>query len=228
MCTLFVLLICAGADAAGIFNLGVMGGVANDAGSVEHVTGEINKEMRQVSGATVTELETTYTPVFAVNLAYINDSLLIKVGWEYTTNAFYKSEGSVDNAGTVNKVEVDYSRYTFPVSFGLVVPLTTRDRFYFAGGINVSYVLMKVKQSNPSLFLYPGSSHTYSAYLSGTHLKFGAESLLTRNYCFAMEFTKYFGTTKKVKSEDGNSTVPISVNSFEITAGITYNLDFKI
>lgn len=218
------------AGAAGIFNMGMLAGIANDAGSVEKTAGDINMEMRAVTGASVEEIETTYTPVFAVNIAYISDTLLIKTGWEYTTNIFYNPAGSINNAGAKNSIEINYSRYTFPLSIGVVVPLSDRNRIYFAGGINTSYVLMKVKQSDPSaapLSLYPGGSHTFSAYITGKHFKFGAEAQVSRNYSFAMEFTKYLGNSKKVKSEDQNSEILMSINSFEITAGVNYNVDLK-
>ncbi len=227
--TLLILLLWINTEAAGLFNLGLMAGVANDAGNVEEVTGDFNMEMRSVVGATVTELETTYTPVLSVNIAYINDNLLIKTGWEYTTNYFYNSSGSINSAGTANKIEIDYSRYTFPVTLGVVIPLTNRDRFYFAGGLNMSYVVMKVKQSNPGFWAaYPDKSHTFASYIMGTHIKCGAESIISRNYSIAFEFTRYYGNPKKVKSEDKGSETFLNVNSFEITAGINYNIDFKI
>jgi len=228
---LLIILLWADSEASGIFSLGLMAGAANDPGNVEKTAADINMEMRGVAGADVKEIETAYTPVFSVNLGYINDALLVKTGWEYTTNIFYNSKGSITNAGAEDKIELDYSRYTFPVSIGVVIPLTNRNRLYFAGGVNMSYVLMKVKQTNPAvvpLSLYPGESHTFSAFLAGKHLKFGADALISRNYSFEMEFTKYFGNNKRVQSEDKNSQTLMSVNSFEITAGINYCVDFKI
>jgi hypothetical protein len=43
-----------------------------------------------------------------------------------------------------------------------------------------------------------------------------------------VEFTRYFGNPTKIESEDENSEIFMSVNSFEITAGINYNIDLKI
>ncbi|PKL18312.1 MAG: hypothetical protein CVV49_06930 [Spirochaetae bacterium HGW-Spirochaetae-5] len=229
--TFMILLLCADLHAAGIFNLGLMAGAANDAGDVEYITGNINSEMRSIPGAGVTELDASYAPVFSVNLAYINDTLLVKTGLEYSTNSFYYSSGSVKSGGAVNNVKLNYSRFTFPITFGLVIPYSERNRLYFAGGINISQIFMVVKQSNPAgvnLPSYPESSHTFSTYITGTHLKFGAETLLDRNYSFAVEFTKYYGNTKKVQSEDENSEVMMGMNAFEITAGINYSIDFKI
>jgi len=232
--TFLILVFWIDAHAAGILNFGVMAGAANDAGNVGEIAGDINMEMREIQastpGTSVTEIETTYSPVFTVNLGYINDALLIKTGWEYSANVFYNPEGSIKLPGVPeNKIELDYSRFTFPLSFGVVVPLTNRDRFYFAGGLNMNYVLMKVKQSNPAaLTSFPNESHTFSAFILGTHLKCGAEILIERNYTFALEFTKYFGNPKKVESEDKDSEIFMSVNSFDITAGINYNMDFKI
>jgi len=225
--TFLILVIWSEAQASGIFNLGLMAGAANDPGNVEEVAGDINTEMRSVAGASVMEMETIYSPVISVNLAYISDTLLIKTGWEYSTNVFYNSAGSIDT-GVKNTIEVDYSRYTFPLSFGIVLPLTNRNRFYFAGGLNFSYVLMKIKQSNPGTISYPDKSHTFAAYVTGTQLKFGAETLIYRNYSFALEITRYFGNHKRIDSEDENASVLMSVNSFEITAGINYNIDFQI
>jgi hypothetical protein len=226
--TILIIFLWTETRATGIFNLGLMAGAANDAGNVEQVAGDINSEMRSVAGASVMELETAYSPVLSVNLAYISDTLLFKTGWEYSTNSFYNSSGSIRKLGITNAIEVDYTRYTFPLSFGIVLPLTDRNRFYFAGGLNISYVLMKVKQSNPGTISYPGKSHTFSAYVTGTQLKFGAETLIDRNYSFAFEVTRYFGNHKRIESEDGNASALMSVNSFEITAGINYNMDLKI
>ncbi|HPS87801.1 MAG TPA: hypothetical protein PLY36_13710 [Spirochaetota bacterium] len=232
--TLLILIFYIDTQASGIFNLGLMAGAASDAGNVEKIAGDINLEMREYQaahpGTSVTEIETTYSPVFSANLAYINDDLLIKLGWEYTSNVLYNPAGSIKPSGLPeNKVELDYSRFTFPVSFGIVIPLSNRSRFYFAGGLNMSYVLVKVKQSNPAaLTLYPDESNTFSAFVAGTHLKCGAETLIDRNYSFVMELTRYFGNPAKIKSENENSEIFMSVNSFEITAGINYNLDFKI
>lgn len=221
------MLLWADVEASGLFNMGLMAGAANDAGNIGKTAGNINLEMRESAGADVKEIETTYTPLVSISLGYINDTLLVKTGWEYATNVFYNSSGSING----DKIELDYSRYSFPLSLGVVIPLTSRNRLFFAGGMNMSYVLMKVKQSNPApalLSKYPGESHTFSAYLTGKHLNFGAEALVSRNYSFAMEFTKYFGNNKKVISEDENSAIWISVNSFEVTAGVKYNIDFKI
>ena len=229
--TLLVLLLCGKLHAAGIFNLGLMAGAANDAGDVENIAGDINSEMRASIAPTVAELETTYAPVFSVNLAYINDTLLIKTGIEYSTNSFYYSSGSVESGGSANNINLKYSRFTFPVSFGMVIPLSERNRFYFAGGINISQIFIVVEQSNPAgvnIPSYPDDSHTFATYITGTHLKFGAETLLDRNYSFAVEFTKYSGNTKRVTSEDENSEVMMGINAFEITMGINYNIDFKI
>lgn len=229
--TFLILLLWGDLHAAGIFNLGLMAGAANDAGDVENIAGDINSEMRAVPGASVTELETTFAPLFSVNFAYINDTLLFKTGMEYSTNSFYYSSGSVKSGGAVNDVKLNYTRFTLPVTFGKVIPFDERNRLYFAGGINISQIFMVVKQSNPAgvnLPSYPDSSHEFSTYITGTHLKFGAETLLDRNYSFAVEFTKYYGNTKKVESEDGNSEIMMGMNAFEITAGINYNIDFKI
>jgi len=229
---LLILFFCVDTQASGIFNLGLMAGAASDAGNLEKIAGDINMEMREYQanhpGTTVTEIETTYAPVFSANLAYINDNLLLKTGWEYTSNILYNPEGSIKPSGLQkNVIELDYSRFTFPVSFGIVIPLSNRNRFYFSGGLNMSYVLMKVKQSNPAaLTLYPNESHTYSAFIAGTHIKCGGETLIDRNYSFAMEFTRYLGNPAKIKSEDENSEIFMGVNSFEITAGINYNIDF--
>jgi hypothetical protein len=185
----------------------------------------------RASGTDVTELEAGYAPVFSVNFGYISDTLLIKTGLEYSTDSFYYSSGSVTSGGAVNNVKLKYSRFTFPVTFGKVIPFSERSRVYFAGGVNISQIFMVVEQSNPAgvnLPSYPGSSHTFSTYITGTHLKFGGETLLDRNYSFAVEFTKYYGNTKKVQSEDENSEVMMGMNAFEITAGINYSIDFKI
>ena len=227
-----ILFLWADVEASGLFNLGLMAGVANDAGNIGAISGNINQEMKGVAGADVKEIETTYAPVFSMNLGYINDTLMVKAGWEYSTNVFYNSSGSISSLGNINKIELDYSRYTFPISLGIVIPLTNRNRLYFAGGLDMSYVVMKIRQSNPDpavlLSRYPGESHTFSAYITGKHLNFGADALISRNYSFSMEFTKYFGNDKKVVSEDENSVTRLTVNSFEITAGAKYNIDFKI
>ncbi len=230
---LFVLFIWAESHASGTFSMGIMAGASNDAGNVNKLAGDINADMREYqnsnSGTIVTEIDTTYTPLVAISLFYIKESLLVKAGWEYTTNAYYKSSGSIKPpAGDENKIEIDYSRFTFPVSLGMVLPLSARDRIYFGGGLNMSYILLKVKQSDPGLLaLYPEKSHTFSGFTAGTHLLCGAETVLSRNYSFAVEIIKYFGNPVKIQSEDKNSEMYMSINSFEITAGINYNIDFK-
>jgi len=232
--TFFMLLIWIEIEAAGILNLGIMTGAASDAGNVRKIAGDINMEMRQYQtlnpGTNVSEIESTYSPVFSVNAAYINNSLLLKTGWEYTSNVFYNPSGSIERPGVPdNKIELSFSRFTFPVSFGIVIPLTIRERFYFAGGLNMSYILMKLKQTNPAVLTsYPDNSHTFSGFIAGTHVKCGAETLIERNYSFAVEFTRYFGNPTKVKSEDENSEISLSVNSFEISIGVNYNIDLKI
>ncbi len=229
--TLLILFLCGDLYATGIFNLGLMAGASNDAGDVENIAGNINSEMRSIAGADVSELESKYSPVFSVTLAYINDSLLMKTGIEYSTNSFYNPSGSVESGGADNEVDLKYSRFTFPVSFGIVIPLSERNRIYFAGGINMSYVVALVEQSDPAgvnLPSYPEDSHTFAGYITGTHLKFGAEALIDRNYSFCVEITKFSGNAKRVKSEDENSEIMMSMNTFEITAGLNYNIDFKI
>lgn len=235
MLTLLLLLLWADSRASGIISMGIMAGASNDAGNINKIAGDINSEMRiyQIAnaGTTVTEIDNTYTPLVSLNFSYIKESLLIKIGWAYTSNTFYKSAGSITPpASQENKIVLDYTRFTFPASVGIAIPLTARDRFYFAGGLNISYVFFKITQSDPvpALFTnFTDDSHTYSAFLAGTHIMFGAETLLDRNYSFAVEFTKYFGNPKRIQDEDENSEIFMSINSFEITAGINYNLDFK-
>ncbi len=221
-----LLIVCAEARSAGVLNLGIMAGAADDAGCVGYTAGIINSEMHSTGGS-VTDLETTYAPVIYAGLTYVNESLMVKIGWEYATNVFYSGKGSVSGAAD-NSVEVDFSRYTFPVSAGIVLPLTDRDRLYFAGGVNFSYILMKVKQSNPASLVfsqYTEDSHTFSSYLSGIHIKLGGEASLGRSSSVVIEAARYFGNYKRVKSEDGLSETLIGINSFEIMAGINYSLD---
>ena len=231
---LLVLIIWIETYASGKISMGIMAGASNDAGNISKIAGDINSEMREYqianSGTEVTEIETTYTPLVSLNFSFVKESLLIKAGWEYTTNSFYKSSGSIQpSAGSENKIELDYTRFTFPVSFGMVIPLTGRDRIYLGGGLNISYFLFKITQTDPGLLaLYPDKSHTYSAFIGGTHVMCGAETVLSRNYSFTIEFTKFFGNPSKVQSEDENSEMYMSINSFEITAGINYNINFKI
>ncbi len=226
--TLLLIFLCVDLHAGGMFNVGFMAGAADDAGGVDKIDGDINMEMRSTAGATVAELDTTYSPVFSINLGYVSDSLMIQGGWEYTTNVFYKSRGSIKTGSTANEIEVTFSRFTVPLSLGIAIPLTDRDSIYFAGGVNMSYVILEVKQSSPSsapLSAYPAGSLHYTAFISGSHLKCGGDIRLSRNYSFAMEFTQYFGNTKKVENEEKNSKILLGVNSFEITAGINYNID---
>lgn len=212
---------------AGQLEMGIMAGIADDAGCVGYTAGIINSEMR-ATGGSVTDLETTYAPVLSANVSYLSESFLVKISWEYATNIFYSGKGTVSGAAD-NSAEIDFTRYTFPVSVGIALPLTSRDRIYFAGGVNLSYVEMKVKQSNPAsaiFSMYTDDSHTYSSYVTGVHFKLGAEVVVSRNYSFTIEATRYFGNFKRVTSEDKLSDTFIGVNSFEIAAGINYILNF--
>ena len=211
---------------SGIFSTGIGIGVSGDTGGLDSTVSFINSEMRKFQianpGTAVTEIETLYSPVIALNFSYIYNYSIFKAGWEYSGNYFFKRSGSLGD----NDIEISYSRFTFPVSAGLLIPYDRKSRFYFAGGVNYTYAEMLIKQSDPDpAWILPDKKYTFAGDILGFHVKAGGEVLLSRNYTFLFEVTRFFGKESKVDSEEDNARFPLRLNTFQFTAGINYTVD---
>lgn len=224
-------------NAAGSFSTGILLGVAGDGGSVGKIAGDLNCQMREIKAgdpaAEVNEIPVYYTPALTLNFRYLYDRLMLQLGWEYAASLFYNESGSVKpSAGAENKIEIEYSRFTFPLTAGLVIPAGRKTRFYMGGGFNVSFVMLEITQSSPGtppMFSYiPEKKNSYSAYIPGFHMKFGAEAVLSRNYSILFEYTRYMSINKTVESESGKSKIHMGLNTFEIAAGINYTVDIGL
>ena len=211
---------------AGIFSTGIGLGASGDTGGLDSTVSYINSEMRKFQianpGTSVTEIESPYSPVIALNFSYIYNYSIFKAGWEYSGNYFLKRSGSLAD----NDIEISYSRFTFPVSAGLLIPYDRKSRFYFAGGVNYTYAEMLIKQSDPDpAWILPDKKYTFAGDILGFHVKAGGEVLLSRNYTFLFEVTRFFGKESKVDSEEDNARFPLRLNTFQFTAGINYTVD---
>lgn len=215
----------------GSFSTGILLGAAGDGGSVGKVADDVNYSMTRIKAsdpdAKIDVVPVYYTPALTVNFRYFYDRLMLQLGWEYAASLFYDESGSIKPSdGEKNKIEIEYSRFTFPLSAGLVIPATRRTRFYMAGGFNVSFVMIEIKQSNPGTFSkLPEKKNSYSSYIPGFQMKFGAEALLSRNYSILFEYTRYMSNSRTVESDSGNSRLTIDMDTFEIAAGINYTVD---
>ena len=222
----WVICFCSSAWSSGIFSTGIGFGVSGDTGGIDNTVDYINSEMRKYQilnpGTEVTEIESLYSPVFALNFSYIYNYAIFKAGWEYSTNFFLVKEGSLGN----NDIEIYYERFTLPVSAGIVIPFDRKSRFYFAGGLDYSYASLRIKQSNPDpAWILPDKKYTFAGDLIGFHVKGGAEVSISGNYSMFFEFTRYFGTENSVKSEEDNGEFSLRLNTFQFTAGINYAVD---
>ena len=222
----FILCFCSSVWSSGIFSTGIGFGISGDTGGNDNTVDYINSEMRKYQilnpGTEVTEIESLYSPVFALNFSYIYNYAIFKAGWEYSTNFFLAKEGSVGN----NDIEIYYERFTLPVSAGIVIPFDRKSRFYFAGGLDYSYASLRIKQSNPDpAWILPDKKYTFAGDLVGFHVKGGAEVSISGNYSMVFEFTRYFGTENSVKSEEENGEFSLRLNTFQFTAGINYAVD---
>jgi len=220
--------------AAGSFSTGILFGVDGKGGSVGKIADDLNYEMRIIKAgdpaAEVEEIPVYYAPSLTLNFRYLYDRLMLQLGWEYSASLFYNETGSVKPAAAPeNKIEIEYSRFTFPVSAGVVIPAGKRTRFYMAGGFNVSFIMLEITQSNPgspAMFSYlPDETNSYSAYIPGFHFKAGTEVLLDRNYSVLFEYTRYMSKSLSVESENENSEIKIGLDTFEIAFGINYTVD---
>lgn len=228
------LLMAAPLFAAGSFSTGILLGVDAKGGSVGKIADDLNYEMRIIKAgdpaAEVNEIPVYYAPSITVNLRYLYDRLMLQLGWEYSATFFYNEEGSVKpTAGSENKIEIEYSRFTFPLSAGLVIPAGKKTRFYLAGGFNVSFVMLEITQSNPgspAMFAnLPEEKNSFSAYIPGFHFKLGTEVLLERNYSLLFEYTRYMSKSADVQSGSGNAEMKLGLDTFEIALGINYTVD---
>lgn len=218
-----------GLYASGTFSMGVMIGAAGADGDLNRASGDLNLAMRryQVStpGTSVTEIDPVCLPVASVNFGYISDSFMAKIGWEYSTSMFYAPKGSVGG----NSVGLDYTRFTFPACFGIVIPAGTGCRVYFAGGMSMSYISFEITQSSPGFIAsMPKKSYTYNYYTYGLLVRAGIECQIDRNYSFVVECTRYFGNHTSVESEDKSSTIRTGMDAFEIMTGVNYSFEFSV
>ncbi len=224
-CMLIILAPLTSVYAAGVFGMGISGGVSGEGGSLGDLARNINIEMPSVGGS-FEEIDVPYLPVLSIEILYSQRSLIIGLGWEYCTSIVMAPEGSVSG----NTITIDYTRFTFPLTIGMAIPLTERTRFYFAGGINVSYIVMQVNQSDPAVWVTPpyglsADKHLFTGYVYGFHFKTGAEAVVSRNYSLVFEYTQYMRRANKVKDRTETAEIIMGGSDFEITAGIRYNLD---
>lgn len=218
---LLIIAMMAPASAAGIFGMGINSGVSGEGGSLGDLAHKLNIQMN-ASGADVDEIEVPYLPVLSLEFLYTQRSLIIGLGWEYCTTLIMAPEGSID----ANTITIDYTRFTFPLSAGMAIPLTERARFYFAGGIDLSYIVTQLNQSDPgAISSYPEGRHLFTGYVFGFHFKIGAEAVLSRNYSLVFGYTNYMRRTTSVRDDADSAEIIIGGSDFEITAGIRYNLD---
>lgn len=218
---LLVIAIMAPASASGIFGMGINAGVSGEGGSLGDLARKLNIQMN-AAGGSVDEIEVPYLPVLAVEFIYTQRSLIISLGWEYCTSFIVLPEGSIG----ANTITLDYTRFTFPLTIGMAIPLTERTRFYFAGGMDVSYMVTQLNQSDPgAIASYPDAKHLFTGYVFGFHFKIGAEAVLSRNYSLVFGFTNYMRRTTPVRDEADSAEIIMGGSDFEITAGIRYNLD---
>lgn len=207
--------------AAGILGMGINAGVSGDGGSLGDVARNLNIEMHSIGGA-IEEIEVPYLPVLSLEFLYSQRALILGFGWEYCTSILMPPEGSISG----NSITLDYTRFTFPLTAGMAIPLSERTRFYFAGGINVSYIVTRISQSSPGAFAsYPADEHLFTGYVFGFHFKTGAEAVISRNYSLVFEYTHYMRRIITVKDEDATAEIIMGGSDFVITAGIRYNLD---
>lgn len=234
--TTFILLFLLAAPvfASGSFSTGILLGVDANGGSVGKIADDLNYEMRVIRAgdpaAEVDEIPVYYAPSVALNFRYLYDRLMLQLGWEYSATFYYNEKGSVKpTSGSENKIEIEYARFTFPLSAGMIIPAGKRTRFYMAGGFNVSFIMLEITQSNPgspAMFSsLPEKESSFSAYIPGFHFKFGTEVMLDRNYSVLFEYTRYMGKSLTVESETGNSEIKLGLNTFEIAMGINYTVD---
>lgn len=219
---------------AGSFSTGILLGIDAKGGSAGKVADNLNYEMRIIKAgdpaAEVEEMSSYYAPSLTLNFRYLYDRLMLQLGWEYSATLFYNETGSVKPAAAPeNKIEIEYSRFTFPLSAGVVIPAGKRTRFYMAGGFNVSFIMLEITQSNPgspAMFSdIPDKISSYSAYIPGFHFKFGTEVILDRNYSVLFEYTRYMSKSLSVESENKNSEIKLGLDTFEIAFGINYTVD---
>lgn len=220
----FLFILClplASVQASGIFGMGINAGVSGEGGSLGDLARKINTEMH-ITGGSIEDVDVPYLPVLAIEFLYSQRSLVVGVGWEYCTSLIMAPEGSISG----NTVTIDYTRFTFPLTVGMAIPLSDRTRFYFAGGMNVSYMVTQVNQSSPgAIASYPSDKHLFTAYIFGFHFKTGAEAVVSRNYSLVFEYTCYMRRAKQVKDSGETAETIMGGSDFEITAGIRYNLD---
>jgi opacity protein-like surface antigen len=226
LCCIFILALpLTPLGAAGIFGMGISAGLSGEGGSLGGLARKINHQMPAAS-ADYTAIDVPYMPVFAIEFLYTQRSFYFGLGWEYCTSLLMTPEGSVGG----NKITIDYTRFTFPLTIGMSIPLTDRSRFYFAGGLNFSHIVTQVNQSDPTAWTtapygLSEEEHLFAEYFYGFHFKTGAEAKVSRNYSIMFEYTRYMGHAKWVKDDDGVAEIIMGVSDFEITVGLRYNLD---
>jgi hypothetical protein len=209
--------------ATGIFGMGISAGVSGEGGSLGDIARDINIEMHSVGGS-IEDVDVPYLPVLSIEFLYSQRSLIVGLGWEYCTTLIMAPEGSI--AG--NTITIDYTRFTFPLTVGMAIPLTDRTRFYFAGGFNISYIVTQVNQSSPgALASYPDDKHLFTRYVGGFHFKTGAEAVVSRNYSLFFEYKYYMRRADSVHDKSGSAELIMGGSDFEITAGLRYNLDLS-
>ncbi len=211
--------------ASGIFGMGINTGVSTDGGTPGNICRNLNVEMHDVPGADVTEFEPVRVPVLGIEFFYVYQSLLIGIGWEYCSTLILNPEASIDD----NTITMDYNRFTFPLTAGMAIPLSSRARFFFAGGFYMNYIMLQINQSSPGVLAsMPGKEALYDGYVFGFLFKVGAEAVLSRHYSLAFQYTCYLGRTTSVQDQDKLSETVIGGSETELTVGIRYSLDLSM
>ena len=219
-----------GTYAIGDLGIGINIGLTYDPNNIENEISETNALMQAYktanAGTKTKQINVPYIPVLGFNFRYNFNYLLFRFGGYHSRSLIFKSEGSIEISSVKNEIEIESYQTTFPVSIGLIVPLRRRTLIYFGAGLNLHFIYLEIKQSNPGNgFINPDDEkNRYESMFGGYHLILGAEFPISENYTLTVEWIRQSGISPMIESKDTTDERTINVDSNIIMFGINYYL----
>jgi hypothetical protein len=217
--------------AIGEFSIGLTTGMnydllnLNDTISYYNISMEDYKEAN--TGTKISKFENPYAPIFGINLKYQFNYLLFRIGSNYSETIFFPTNGMMEIGGVKNKISINRSQYSLPVSFGFLLPFKTRTYYYFAMGMNFDVVYLEIIQTNPSGTVFSNNEKDrFETYFVSFHILNGIEVPLSERYTLTVEWIHKYAKSTPVESMDSSMKYIFNISGETILFGINYYIKF--
>lgn len=207
--------------AIGEFGIGINLGATYDPNYLEdeitHYNMKVEEYQQNVDHTKSKTITVPYAPVVGINMRYLFNYFILRLGCQYT-KPIRQMEGSVTNSdGEEDTIKIKTFQFSFPVTFGLVLPVKDRSYFFIGGGPSIIYSYIKTMRTGSSATddvnlqvtdsstdddLSTNETDKYSKAYGGYHIILGAEVQIFDELSLSTEWIHQEGKSS-TKGNDG-------------------------